>query len=327
MDNIRKITKGIVATTLSLGLLLTATTPADAVIKWKRVDYGADMLKKVQKDTAKMNQKQKLAYSDKVIENIAKEAKKQKTTVGKIKFIHDRVAERITYDDSKKFNVESITEIGTLTNGKGKSQGYALVFNTILSKVGINNTVMADDDGYCINLVKISGKTYSIDLTANDLGDDRVPSYEDFLISKDKNSKYRAFSEVGNNQASTNFNSDSTGIYAYTTKGIQGVKLSGEKKRYQTFSQGTSQGTFVITETKTDLWIYTFAEKGENSKGETVGEFNLYRTPYNNLKKRYKVLSSPKSISFVVDTVGGKLDVEYNEGNKRTNKTIKFKAY
>lgn len=56
------------ATSLSLGLLLTATTiPADAVTKWKRVHYGADMLKKVQKETAKMNEKQKVDYANKVM--------------------------------------------------------------------------------------------------------------------------------------------------------------------------------------------------------------------------------------------------------------------
>jgi len=71
------------------------------------VGNGANLLKKVPKETAKMTDKQKQAYFDKFINAIAKEANKQKITVGKVKVVHNRLSDRIICDDSKVFNPES----------------------------------------------------------------------------------------------------------------------------------------------------------------------------------------------------------------------------
>lgn len=312
MVYIRKITKGIIATTLSLGIVSGTVSPAfaeDTISISLPKTAEEIIMEKIQKETSKMNAKQKQAYYDKVINAIVKEAKKEKNVVAKIKLIHDKLASRITYDNptlegGKGSTKESYTKLGVIVNGKGVSQGYSEVFRDVLTKVGITNKLLTDKTfNHQWNLVKIDGKFYHIDLTWDDSFDMEIPSYGYFLVndtkikeehptyvpttkSKSTSTKYLAFSKI---PEWVSFISDNTGITYVDDVGIHKVDITGKLTTYQKLSEPTD----LVEVRDKKIYLYSRVEIVSKDGKKTNTKYTLYEVSKSNLKKK-KVLYTSK---------------------------------
>lgn len=307
----KKITKGFITATLSLGLLLNTGSLAFAGDRGAPDRPAMITLKKIQKETAKLNVKQKQVYYDNRVNGIVKEAKKEKSGVGQIKVIHDRLAGRIMYDyatadKTKGATKESYTKRGAIVNGQGVSQAYAEVFRDALTRAGITNKLLSNDKkNHYWNLVKVDGNFYHIDLTWDDdnTADIELPFYKWFLVNdkqiqKDHNykptsktkatsTKYHAFSDI----PWTNLTSDKKGVsYMHHGKGIFHVNLSGKVTLLQKFS-GTTHWSI---NTKDALYFYDTTGTKTNSK------MILSQVPKADLKKKKILFESNHDFTYKV---------------------------
>lgn len=297
---IRKITKVIISASLSLGILLNIGTPAFAAKEKERPEIT--IMKKIQKETSRMDGDQKRKYYDKVLTGIVKEAKKEKTVVGQIKVIHDRLASRITYDyatadGTKGATDESFKGIGAIVNGKGVCNAYAQVLRDTLDKAGIPNKFISDNRmDHTWNLVKVDGLYYHIDLTWDDSWDGDIPRYRYFLVNDKKiqedhktykpkpqykatSAKYHAFGDYEDYMI---IKSDRTGIsYLDEEKGFFHVNLNGKVTAYQKFTGYTQR----VHETSKSNY---FQEDIRNKRadGSIEMKYIIFEVPKSNYKQR-----------------------------------------
>lgn len=110
------------------------------------------------------------------------------TDYDKVKAIHDYIVNNTTYDSS--LQPISFTIYGALIKGRGVCQAYASAFETLLDKVGIENTaVISESMEHVWNLVKLDGDYYHIDVTWDDPvtnTGENVLRYDYFLVNDEE---------------------------------------------------------------------------------------------------------------------------------------------
>ena len=91
-------------------------------------------------------------------------------------YLHDALAERITYVDSSNAH----NAYGAIVEGKAVCEGYAEALQYLLGRCGIlsfiatgesNNPATGSPEGHAWNIVRIDGRFYHLDLTWNDQGE------------------------------------------------------------------------------------------------------------------------------------------------------------
>lgn len=97
--------------------------------------------------------------------------------VEKVVFLHEYVCSHFTYDDS--YEITDAYEM--LLHGKGVCQGYTLLLDKLLTRLGIPcESVFSENANHVWNEVNINGKWYHLDATWNDDLDDYT--YDDFAF-------------------------------------------------------------------------------------------------------------------------------------------------
>ena len=105
----------------------------------------------------------------------------------KIKFVNDYIVQNTVYSTNTINSPHSAYTV--LAEGKAVCQGYALLAQKMLTKLGIESLYVvgeADGIGHAWNLVKLNGNWYHIDTTWNDPAPDRGPNnvrFAYFLMS------------------------------------------------------------------------------------------------------------------------------------------------
>ncbi|MFD0829622.1 hypothetical protein ACT8ZR_29040 [Neobacillus sp. M.A.Huq-85] len=118
-------------------------------------------------------------------------AKKYKSNIGKILFVHDELAKLIDYDwdgynhlveTGKEIHYISHTDTGAIVYQRAYCDGYTEALNYLLNKLKIPAIeVDSWDMDHGWSLVKLDNKYYHIDLTWDDI--DYGPKYKYFLVS------------------------------------------------------------------------------------------------------------------------------------------------
>ncbi|MBQ0109973.1 MAG: hypothetical protein KBS44_06830, partial [Clostridiales bacterium] len=84
---------------------------------------------------------------------------------GKILWIHNYICENFEYDDDE----EIYDAYNMLMQGKGVCQGYTLLFDALLERVGINSRyVDSEEINHIWNIVELDGEWYYVDTTWDD---------------------------------------------------------------------------------------------------------------------------------------------------------------
>ena len=102
----------------------------------------------------------------------------------KIKTINKYIVDRYAYDDSLVSN----NVYSALTTGKTICQGYAMTAYKMLNLAGIENKIIIGDlDGVAHgwNLVKLNGKWYHLDVTNNDVANNKYFLKNDKALRND----------------------------------------------------------------------------------------------------------------------------------------------
>jgi len=105
----------------------------------------------------------------------------------KIKFVNDYIVQNTVYSTETVHSPHSAYTV--LAEGKAVCQGYALLAQKMLTKLGIESLYVVGEAGgvgHAWNLVKLNGGWYHIDMTWNDPTPDRGPNnvrYAYFLMS------------------------------------------------------------------------------------------------------------------------------------------------
>ena len=105
----------------------------------------------------------------------------------KIKFVNDYIVQNTVYSTDTTNSPHSAYTV--LAEGKAVCQGYALLAQKMLTKLGIESLYVVGEAGgvgHAWNLVKLNGQWYHIDTTWNDPTPDRGPNnvrYAYFLMS------------------------------------------------------------------------------------------------------------------------------------------------
>lgn len=110
-------------------------------------------------------------------------------------FIHDMLADHITYYDTDREVTDPnnpprfLTAIGALLDGKANCQGYADAFYVLASMAGFKigrMNVETDTDLHVVNTILLDGSWYVVDVTFDDQGDDAPVSYRLFNAGMDQ---------------------------------------------------------------------------------------------------------------------------------------------
>lgn len=117
------------------------------------------------------------------VENIVAEAKEMDTKIEQAKFVHDYLVAHTEYD----YTYTADTAYDLVVNGKGTCSAYALVYKDAMDKLGIDCTVVIDDDkSHAWNQIVVDGKWYNVDVTWDvNYSRDGVSDYTFFMKSDD----------------------------------------------------------------------------------------------------------------------------------------------
>lgn len=128
---------------------------------------------------------------NKVIDKLVKEAKKEKTKLGKIISAHKSIAGHIEYEDRGNNYREAHIGQGAILNGRAYCDGYSEALIAVLSKLGFKAVeVVSWPMNHSWVMVELDKKYYHIDPTHDD--DGHLPKYEKFLLS-DKELKKKGY--------------------------------------------------------------------------------------------------------------------------------------
>jgi transglutaminase/protease-like cytokinesis protein 3 len=109
---------------------------------------------------------------------------KNMSDIDKIKAINKYIIDRYEYDDSLVSN----NVYSALTTGKTVCQGYAMTAYKMFSLVGIENKIIIGElDGIAHgwNMVKVDGKWYNLDVTNNDVTNNKYFLRDDRTLRDD----------------------------------------------------------------------------------------------------------------------------------------------
>ncbi|WP_286229743.1 transglutaminase domain-containing protein [Neobacillus mesonae] len=135
---------------------------------------------------------EKKVYND-TITKIVKGAKAKKTQFEKVLYVHDALANHITYDwaELKNPNAYSLSHkaLGALVYQKAVCDGYTEAMNVILSKLHIESKMVTSVPmNHAWNLVKVDGQYYHVDVTWDDQ-DGKMPTVYMYFLVSDKEFK------------------------------------------------------------------------------------------------------------------------------------------
>ena len=116
---------------------------------------------------------------------------KMKSDIEKEIFVHDHCLNNFSYDYT--FGDYSYSVLGPVLNKSAVSEGFAKFVKLALDYLGIKSLVVSGKaknpnqgsgmEGYVWNIVKINGKTYHLDVTANMMQKTKVNRYDYFNLS------------------------------------------------------------------------------------------------------------------------------------------------
>lgn len=105
--------------------------------------------------------------------------------------LHDRLAVNCEY---KYQNKKSYTSYSAIVTRKSVCEGYARAYSYLLSLVGVDSKIInSEKEEHCWNMVRLSGKWYHVDVTADDPTPDTVGyvRHNYFLCSDNKLKSYK----------------------------------------------------------------------------------------------------------------------------------------
>ncbi len=111
--------------------------------------------------------------------------------------LHDRLAVHCEY---KYQNVKSYTAYSAFVTRKSVCEGYARAYSYLLSLTGVDSKIInVESIKHCWNMVKLSGKWYHVDVTADDPTPDTAGyvRHNFFLCSDKKIKSYKDEQHVG----------------------------------------------------------------------------------------------------------------------------------
>lgn len=133
---------------------------------------------------------------DAEVKKILSGIKSNMTDVQKALYVHDYFVSNYSYDYNSYLKYmagktnsvpdEHYTAIGVLVNKTGVCQGYALAYNYIMNKLGIESEMVTSSSmRHAWNLIKIGGKYYHVDVSWDDPTYDTAGnvSHKYFLLS------------------------------------------------------------------------------------------------------------------------------------------------
>lgn len=123
---------------------------------------------------------------EKAVKPILKKASKAKTTIEKVKIVHDYLTRTIDYTTTAKLNQSAYSAI---VHKKSVCAGYAKAFSYIMNQLGIRATYVTGYAGedHAWNLVEIEKKWYNMDVTWDDpVGNPADNYYYDYFNLSDK---------------------------------------------------------------------------------------------------------------------------------------------
>lgn len=137
----------------------------------------------------RLSQEDEKAFFSKLDYVIATEINENMSDVEKALVLHNYIADNTTYGYADVYE-ESFTSYSVLMNNVGVCQGYSLLYNLLLSRVGIEaKYVSSPAMSHGWSMVKIDGKWYHVDVTHDDpIGanpDEAYVMYDNFLCSDD----------------------------------------------------------------------------------------------------------------------------------------------
>lgn len=124
------------------------------------------------------------------------------TELQKIKAVHDYLVSTVAYDlenlQNETIGRTSYTAYGALVEHKAVCQGYALAFQVLMERLGIDSLFVSSEAmNHAWNLVRFGGDWYHVDCTWDDPVPDQAGAVEydafmvsDFAISSVKNRHY-----------------------------------------------------------------------------------------------------------------------------------------
>lgn len=100
------------------------------------------------------------------------------TEYDKVKAIHDYIILNFDYSYSDTYNAKSHSAYGMITNGRGVSSAYSLLFDAFCRAAGLETRIVFSDESYVItensffnhswNMVVVNGRWYHVDVTWDD---------------------------------------------------------------------------------------------------------------------------------------------------------------
>lgn len=146
----------------------------------------------------------------KAVTPILKKASKAKTTIEKVKIVHDYLTRTIEYDTNARLNQSAYSAI---VKKSSVCAGYAKAFSYIMNQLGIRCTYVVGYAGeaHAWNLVQINKKWYNMDVTWDDpVGNPSDNYYYDYFNLSDtqisKDHKRDSISEILPTCNSTKYN-------------------------------------------------------------------------------------------------------------------------
>lgn len=246
---------------------VSATTHGDTITFDVTINYRDDAAKEAQV-TSKINQ----LKNDWNIES--------KTDIEKIKFIHDYVVNRVTYD--KTYTKYSAYD--ALIGQSSVCQGYSLITYRLLKTYGIEARIISGKDtkqnrNHAWIIVKAGGKYYNLDTTWDStLADENETRYDYFLLSDYDNDGHLRDEEYTTEAFVKKYPVSTESYYFDETM----KNIDPQPYRFETMDGGiiandTSAATILVIGSKTDS---NFDKQKEYTENNDIKKNSSIRTAY-----------------------------------------------
>ena len=171
----------------NLGRVVEAVFNDHPVLFWIETSYGCKYgpdgrvveISLQYNETSDKAEQSKQKFDEKA-EEILNVARSLGSDYEKEKYVHDRLAAKVTYDSSASMNQSAYS---ALVNGKTVCAGYARAFQYLMQQLGIPCYYCRGYSGenHAWNIVQLYGDYYNVDLT----WDDTVPGNYDYFNRTD----------------------------------------------------------------------------------------------------------------------------------------------
>ncbi len=171
----------------NLGRVMEAVFNDHPVLFWVETAYGCKYgpdgrvveISLQYNETSKKAEQSKQKFEEKA-EEILSVARTLSSDYEKEKYVHDRLAAKVSYDSSAAMNQSAYS---ALVNGKTVCAGYARAFQYLMQQLGIPCYYCRGYSGenHAWNIIELYGDYYNVDLT----WDDTVPGNYDYFNRTD----------------------------------------------------------------------------------------------------------------------------------------------